>query len=511
MTPPVAGAPPPFHTWTLHVGESFPDVPVSNQFYRFIETIFHKGVTGGCAAAPNYCPGDPALRKQMAVFVLKAKEGSTYTPPPAVGVFNDVPVSDPFAPWIEEPSIGGRRRLQRPRRSQLLPERSGLAPTDGGFPAADPSRLVVHAARVHGSFRGRHVPGALFRLDRGSLPPRHRRRLRRQQLVPDEPEHARADGAVSRRRPSPCRSTVREQVAIRDRGLAARHRTGRGGEGMRRYRALACGILCALLASASGFAADAARKKTASRITVGPRRRTTSRRPCATFPRSSASSRGICSSSRSAFPSDRSASAGHRRAGPAGAGGDAGADPQLRRHRVSRRRLQLRAPRHRRRGRSHAVRADGQRGHPGLQQGDRGFRPRPDLDRDPLVGLRRRVRDDGHGDPVVLYDQLANRWVVSQFAGTTVPTDECVAVSTTSDATGTWNRYDFHLGSSNFFDYPKLSVWPDAYYLAMNVFNTARHGIPRPAALRARPRRDARRRCRRPSSRRACSRRRSGP
>jgi len=102
LTPPVAGAPPPFHTWTLHVGESFPDVPVSNQFYRFIETIFHKGVTGGCAAAPNYCPGDPALRKQMAVFVLKAKEGATYTPPPAVGIFNDVPVSDQFAPWIEE-------------------------------------------------------------------------------------------------------------------------------------------------------------------------------------------------------------------------------------------------------------------------------------------------------------------------------------------------------------------------------------------------------------------------
>ena len=52
------------------------------------------------------------------------------------------------------------------------------------------------------------------------------------------------------------------------------------------------------------------------------------------------------------------------------------------------------------------------------------------------------------------------------------PTDECVAVSTTSDATGTYNRYGFHLGS-NFFDYPKLGVWPDAYYMSMNVFNAA--------------------------------------
>ena len=41
-----------------------------------------------------------------------------------------------------------------------------------------------------------------------------------------------------------------------------------------------------------------------------------------------------------------------------------------------------------------------------------------------------------------------------------------------SDATGTYNRYGFHLGS-NFYDYPHLSVWPDAYYMSMNVFNAA--------------------------------------
>jgi len=77
----------------------------------------------------------------------------------------------------------------------------------------------------------------------------------------------------------------------------------------------------------------------------------------------------------------------------------------------------------------------------------------------------------GDGDPVVLYDQLANRWLISQFAGAGTPTDECIAVSTTSDATGSWNRYAFHLGS-NFFDYPHLGVWPDAYYMSMNVFNS---------------------------------------
>src|SRR5262249_36075626 len=78
----------------------------------------------------------------------------------------------------------------------------------------------------------------------------------------------------------------------------------------------------------------------------------------------------------------------------------------------------------------------------------------------------------GHGDPVMLYDQLADRWVISQFAGASVITDECVAVSTTNDATGSYFRYGFHLGS-NFFDYPHLSVWPDAYYMSMNVFNAS--------------------------------------
>ena len=81
----------------------------------------------------------------------------------------------------------------------------------------------------------------------------------------------------------------------------------------------------------------------------------------------------------------------------------------------------------------------------------------------------------GSGDPVVLYDQLADRWIITQFAtatGGTPITDECVAVSTSGDATGTYNRYGFHLGS-NFFDYPHLSIWPDGYYMSMNVFNSA--------------------------------------
>ena len=44
----------------------------------------------------------PVTRRQMAVFLLKTKEGSGYAPPPATGVFGDVPAGDPFASWIEE-------------------------------------------------------------------------------------------------------------------------------------------------------------------------------------------------------------------------------------------------------------------------------------------------------------------------------------------------------------------------------------------------------------------------
>ncbi len=77
------------------------------------------------------------------------------------------------------------------------------------------------------------------------------------------------------------------------------------------------------------------------------------------------------------------------------------------------------------------------------------------------------------GDGVVRYDALANRWVITQFANvqTSGPFFECVAVSQTSDATGSWNRYSFQYAS--FPDYPKLSVWPDAYYVTYNLFNAS--------------------------------------
>jgi hypothetical protein len=72
------------------------------------------------------------------------------------------------------------------------------------------------------------------------------------------------------------------------------------------------------------------------------------------------------------------------------------------------------------------------------------------------------------GDATVKYDQLANRWIVSQFSVSTTPYLQCVAVSTSGDPTGTYSRYSFQY--SNFPDYPKLGVWPDAYYTTFNMF-----------------------------------------
>lgn len=72
------------------------------------------------------------------------------------------------------------------------------------------------------------------------------------------------------------------------------------------------------------------------------------------------------------------------------------------------------------------------------------------------------------GDPVVQFDKIASRWVLSQFSVNN-GFSQCVAVSTTANATGTYHLYEFTYPAFN--DYPKMGVWPDAYYVSFNVFN----------------------------------------
>ena len=77
------------------------------------------------------------------------------------------------------------------------------------------------------------------------------------------------------------------------------------------------------------------------------------------------------------------------------------------------------------------------------------------------------------GDPVVLYDKAADRWLLSQLTATIAPFLDCVAISTTNDPTGTYFRYAFETfrNGANFPDYPKYGVWPDAYYLSTREFD----------------------------------------
>ena len=79
---------------------NFLDVSSSNTFYSYVTTLVRNAITVGIGGG-LYGVNDNTLRQQMAVFLLKGKFGLCYTPPPCTGVFNDVPCSSSFAPWIE--------------------------------------------------------------------------------------------------------------------------------------------------------------------------------------------------------------------------------------------------------------------------------------------------------------------------------------------------------------------------------------------------------------------------
>jgi hypothetical protein len=74
------------------------------------------------------------------------------------------------------------------------------------------------------------------------------------------------------------------------------------------------------------------------------------------------------------------------------------------------------------------------------------------------------------GDPIVLYDRMADRWLISQFAISSTSSHQCIAISQTNDPTGAWFRYDFPYSNTVLNDYPKFGIWPDAYYMSANQF-----------------------------------------
>lgn len=78
------------------------------------------------------------------------------------------------------------------------------------------------------------------------------------------------------------------------------------------------------------------------------------------------------------------------------------------------------------------------------------------------------------GDPIVLYDHLADRWILTQFAfnfgmGPMPPFFECIAVSLTGDPLGSYFVYTYAMPMDVFNDFPKFGVWPDGYYMGANT------------------------------------------
>jgi hypothetical protein len=75
------------------------------------------------------------------------------------------------------------------------------------------------------------------------------------------------------------------------------------------------------------------------------------------------------------------------------------------------------------------------------------------------------------GDPIVLYDHLAGRWLFSQFTGGSIADGhQCVAITDGEDPTGPYTLYDFIVSPGAFNDYPKIGVWPDGYYMTTHEF-----------------------------------------
>ncbi len=94
-----------------------------------------------------------------------------------------------------------------------------------------------------------------------------------------------------------------------------------------------------------------------------------------------------------------------------------------------------------------------------------------------FVGGNCSTRNDG--DPIVLYDKLADRWLISQFTSARSGGTywQCVAISQTNNAAGSYYRFAFAVaigpaGSGYFGDYPKFGVWPDAYYVMAHAFTS---------------------------------------
>ena len=81
---------------------TFTDVPYNDAFWRYIEAVENAGITSGCRAGA-YCPDNLVTRAEMAIFLVRGSHGGSFVPPPATGtIFNDVPANHWAGRYIEQ-------------------------------------------------------------------------------------------------------------------------------------------------------------------------------------------------------------------------------------------------------------------------------------------------------------------------------------------------------------------------------------------------------------------------
>jgi hypothetical protein len=95
-------------TVSIDIFGSFSDVPPSHWAGSWIQRLYEAEITAGCSDLPmQFCPTGTVTRAEMAVFLVRGRHGSDFTPPPASGQFADVPVNHWAAPWIEQLAADG--------------------------------------------------------------------------------------------------------------------------------------------------------------------------------------------------------------------------------------------------------------------------------------------------------------------------------------------------------------------------------------------------------------------
>ena len=178
------------------VGTVFVDINRGFWAKSWIESLYRNGVTSGCARNPlTYCPGGLVTRDQMAVFLLRSKEGGTYTPPPCtVKPFNDVEINNTFCPWIQELAARG------------ITHGCGNGNYCPGNPVTRDQMAFFLLTALEGSsytppactetFSDVSPSSTFCPVHPGAGGARHHQRLRWREVLPGEPGQPRPDGEV---------------------------------------------------------------------------------------------------------------------------------------------------------------------------------------------------------------------------------------------------------------------------------------------------------------------------